>query len=64
MNVRKLMEADVIAHNRNLRPVVAQMPILILLRNTHPMYRADYTYKLLREGQITRQEAKEFVKLV
>lgn len=60
MSVRKDLELLVTSMNVPLRSAVAQMDIIILLRNCHPNYRGDYALKLLREGAITAEQAKEF----
>jgi hypothetical protein len=62
--LRKDIEYNVIAMNSCLKSVVGFMDNVILLRNLHPSYRSDFAYALLRNGMITKEEAKEFVKLV
>lgn len=56
--VRKMLEREVAAFNSPLRRAVKSMDTVILLRNCHPLYRADYARKLYNLGEIT--EAQEF----
>ncbi len=63
-SLRRELENYVIAWNSYLKEVVAGMSYIILLRNANPSFRSDFAYRLLREGLITKEEAKEFVKLV
>lgn len=60
-NTRKELESWVVAMNSPLRDVVSTMPPIILLRNAYPPYRADYAYRLYKEGVITKNEASEFI---
>lgn len=60
MTVRKELERWVVAMNKNLREVVADMDIIILLRNCTPSYRSDFALRLYREKVITLEQAKEF----
>jgi hypothetical protein len=62
-SLRRELENYVIAWNNLLKDVVVEMDYIILLRNANPTFRSDYAYRLLREGLITKEEAKEFVKL-
>lgn len=62
--LRKDIEYNVIAMNSCLKSTVEFMDNIILLRNVHPLYRSDFAYALLRNNMITKEEAKEFVRLV
>jgi hypothetical protein len=61
--VRKELELFVVAWNTCLKGVVKHMDNIILLRNAHPIYRADFAYRLRDEGSITVEQSKEFVRL-
>ena len=63
-SLRTAIELNVIAYNTPLRDVVKKMDIIILLRNCHPIDRSVFALSLLRDNQITKEQAKEFVKLV
>lgn len=63
-SLRKDIEHNVIAMNRYLKSAVGFMDNVILLRNLHPSFRSDFAYALLRNNMITKEEAKEFVRLV
>ena len=62
--LRKEMECFVTACNNVLRETVGSMDWLILLRNIHPAYRADYARKLYDNKEITKDEAREFIKFI
>ena len=64
MIIRQELELQVSAVNNMLKSRVKSMSLITLLRNIHPTYRKDYTLQLLREKQITREEASEFTKLI
>ena len=64
MTIRQELELQVSAVNNVLKSRVKSMSLITLLRNIHPTYRKDYTLQLLREKQITREEASEFTKLI
>lgn len=59
-NVRKVLEQHVIGCNKPLAPVVESMDVLILLRNAHPLERANFASHLIEAGLMTNIEAKEF----
>jgi len=61
--LRRELERCVIAFNVCLKDVVQSMNIIILLRNCHPSYRADYAYKLLDAKLIKPDDVHEFIKL-
>lgn len=63
-NTRTELKQSVISTNKVLRDSVNEMSNVILLRNVHPSYRSDYAAKLLHEGKLTREQAKEFSKFV
>lgn len=58
--IRRMLEQDVIAFNKTLHRAARKMPVVLLLRNCHPLYRQDYSQKLLKMGVITEREAIEF----
>lgn len=58
------LRVTVIATNKMLREAVNKMNPIILLRNVHPAYRADFATQLAKEEVITKEEAHEFVKFV
>ena len=60
LSIRTELENFVIAYNKVLKDVVSTMPILILLRNTHPSIRGDYSYRFKEIGLLTAEEIKEF----
>ena len=64
MTIRQELELQVSAVNNVLKNRIKSMSLITLLRNIHPTYRKDYTLQLLREKQITREEASEFTKLI
>jgi len=61
---RKLLEQDVCAWNICLKETAPTMDLVILLRNSHPIYRAAFASKLLDEKQISKHAAAEFLKFV
>ena len=63
-SLRKVIEGNVLAYNAPLKNVVKEMPIIILLRNCHPLDRGFYVYSLLQNKEISKSEAKEFVKII
>lgn len=63
MTTRQELQRAVVATNKVLEEAVKEMSDIVLLRNVHPLYRPDFTYRLLREELITKEEAHEFVKL-
>lgn len=62
--IRRELEMYISAFNKYLKDVVGSMDIIILLRNAYPTYRSDYASQLYKEGSITKDQAKEFVKFV
>jgi hypothetical protein len=62
--IRNEAESITISMNNVLRDRVKTMSNVTLLRNIHPSYRESYAYQFLREEMITKDEAKEFVRLV
>jgi hypothetical protein len=63
-SIRRELEIYVAAWNKYLVEAVKSMSIIILLRNAPPSYRADHARKLLLAGAITREQVKEFVKIL
>jgi hypothetical protein len=64
MNIRKDLELYVSAWNVYLKETVKTMDIITLLRNAHPTYRPAFASKLLEEKMISKDEAREFVKII
>jgi len=54
----------VIAHNKILKNEVFKMTPVILLRNVHPLYRGEFAYSLYKKNVISKEEAREFVKML
>jgi hypothetical protein len=63
-SLRLELEAYVVAWNTCLRKAVETMDNIILLRNAHPTFRPDYATKLKEAGMISKDEAREFIKIV
>lgn len=59
--LRKTVERLVVAYNMHLVEVVKDMDALILLRNLHPTFRADFAQRFKEAGLIEPEEAREFV---
>jgi hypothetical protein len=62
--LRHELKNMVIAENSYLKEAVGKMSNIILLRNVHPLYRADFASKLKNAGIITEEQSKEFVRLI
>lgn len=60
--MRQELESAVISVNAPLKDEVKNMSLVTLLRNCHPIYRADYARLLHQNGQITKDEMEEFTK--
>jgi len=60
LSFRKELETYVTAYNKHLREAVKTMNWIILLRNSHPVYRGDYAKECYKKGLITKSEAIEF----
>ncbi len=63
-NIRIELQSHVISVNKYLREAVDNMDTITLLRNMHPIVREHYTHELLKDGIITREQAKEFIKIL
>lgn len=63
-SIRRELESYVVGWNKYLKEAVESMNFITLLRNANPVYRSDFAYKLLREGLITIDDAKEFTKII
>jgi hypothetical protein len=63
MNTRNLLEQYVTAWNKHLKKAVQNMDLIILLRNAAPTYRGSFAMTLWNEKQISKEQAKEFVKI-
>jgi hypothetical protein len=61
---RTLLEQYVVAWNTPLKEVVCKMDLITLLRNSNPAYRSSFAMILMNEKQITKDDAREFVKFV
>jgi hypothetical protein len=61
---RNLLEQYVTAWNKHLKTTVQNMDLIILLRNSHPIYRGNFAMALYNEKQISRDQCKEFNKLL
>ena len=64
MDIRNELERLVYSTNVVLRDSVKDMSYVILLRNLHPIYRANYAMLLYNNRLITKDEAHEFAKFV
>ena len=64
MNALKLLKQDVLGVNAPLKEVIETMDPILLLRNCHPFSRGEYAILLKEEGIISKEEAKEFVKIL
>ena len=62
MKTRSELICDVLSVNTTLKETVKDMDNITLLRNCHPSYRGDYAMRLWKEGKITQEETKEFLK--
>lgn len=63
-STRKLLEQYVIACNKYLKEVVQNMDLIILLRNSHSIYRSNFAMMLYNENQISKEQVTEFTKVV
>jgi len=63
-SLRRILENVVVAWNTPLRDVVKDMDNVTLLRNCTPSERSFYAFALFRANLITKDEIKEFVKVV
>ena len=63
-SVRRVLEAHVAGWKKPLAKAVRKMPIIILLRNAHPLDRAGFAWSLYNSGSITTEQLKEFNKPV
>lgn len=59
--LRKQIELSVTAFNQVLKDKVKFMPLVVLLNNCHPLYRADYARKLHREGRFSDKELAQYI---
>jgi hypothetical protein len=64
MTIRQEIEMDVVGINFPLREAVQEMPLLELLRNCHPQNRGEFAHRLYRAGELTKEQAREFTKIV
>ena len=60
ISVRRDLERHVAAHNKCLCKAVRQMPILVLLRNAHPIQRSEFAHILCDCSMITKSQLTEF----
>jgi len=61
---RILLENYVIAWNTALRGSVQHMDVITLLRNSHPSYRDVFARLMMDDGEITKDECNEFIKMI
>ena len=61
---RILLENYVIAWNTALRGSVQHMDVITLLRNSHPSYRDVFARLMMDDGDITKDECNEFIKMI
>lgn len=64
MTTRKELELSVGAMNKPLQERVESMTLIELLRNCDPVYRSDFASRLYKAGDLKKEEAKEFTKIV
>lgn len=55
---RMMLELDVTANNKHLKPVVNRMSNIKLLQRSHPLYREDFAKQLQKEGQLSESRLK------
>jgi len=63
-NLRTEFESLAVSTNKYLREVVKGMDIIILLRNMHPIAREHSAHILYNDKIITKDQAREFIKLM
>jgi predicted ATPase len=63
-SIKKILECEVIAVNKLLKETVTSMDYITLLRNMHPISSSYYANQLLNLNIISKDEAKEFIKIV
>lgn len=64
-STRKLIEQNVCSYHNNLPPEkIAEMDLVELLRWAHPDERSRFAFTALKEGDLTKEEAREFTKVV
>jgi len=61
--LKRELECYVIAWNTCLREVVKSMDVITLLRNAHPSYRPNFAVSCVDVKLLTKEEAREFVKI-
>ena len=61
---RQEIENDVRGVNSVLRNIIAEMSLVELLCNCHPICRGEYAYRLYKEKQLTKAEASQFAKIL
>ena len=62
--LRSDLEHFVAVWNTPLKEAVKSMDIIILLRNTHPLYRGDFASKFRLAKLISDNEAREFARIL
>ena len=63
MKTLQSLKQSILVINKVLKEKVETMKPMELLRNSHPIYRGDYAFKLYKEDIISKGEAAEFTKL-
>ncbi len=61
---RNLLIQYVCAWDISLKETAHKMDLITLLRNAHPAYRSAFALTLMNENQITKEQGKEFIKLI
>lgn len=64
MTTRQEIESNVRSVNTVLVEKIPTMSLIELLRNCHPSYRGEWAYRLYKEQKLTKEEAREFVKIL
>jgi len=64
VSLRRELECYVVAWNTCLKETVKSMDLITLLRNAHPAYRSNFASDLKEAGELTKDQASEFVKIV
>jgi hypothetical protein len=62
--MRKLLEQYAYAWNIHIKEQIPAMSTIILLRNSHPAYREMFAREAMNAGEIDREQAKEFIRIV
>ena len=63
MKTLQSLKQSVLAVNKVLKDKVKTMGVVELLRNSHPLYRGEFAYKLYKEKLLSHEVAEEFIKV-